>query len=128
MSSSLHEVLEQMTREFPGCLHTSVIDADTGLALAAASQSDPLDSAGADAFHSDLYRLSQSALAELPAQTEPRQIVLTSKKAMFLSVAVEPTGYLWLVVARRGTTVGFLQALMRKHTPTIEESVQALVG
>ena len=127
MSTSLHEILHEMAGEFPGCVHTSIVDSDTGLALAAASETDPLDSAGADAFQSDLYRLSRKALQELPSEGQPREIVLTSKQAIFLSVPVETTGYLWLVVVRRGTTIGYLQALVRKHASRVEDGVRALV-
>lgn len=127
MSATLHEMLEEISGKMPGCLHTSVIDSATGLALAACSDSDPLDGAGADAFHSDLYRLSEAVIEGIPTAGEPRELVLTSKEATFVSVPVEETGYMWLVVAGRDTTVGFIQALMRKYVARIEEGLQALV-
>ena len=127
MSVTLNDTLAELSGKMPGCLHTSVIDSTTGLALAASSASDPISSAGADAFHSDLYRLSESVLKGIPTAQKPRELVLTSQEATFVSVPVEETGYLWLVVAGRDTTVGFIQALMRKHISRIEEGLRTLV-
>lgn len=127
MSATLQDMLEELSGKLSGCLHTSVIDSSTGLALAACSDSDPLDSAGADAFHSDLYRLSEAVIDGIPTAEKPRELVLTSQEATFVSVPVEETGFLWLVVADRDTTVGFIQALMRKHVSRIEEGLRTLV-
>lgn len=127
MASSLFELLHQVSEQLPGCIHTSVVDLETGLALAAVSEGDPLDSAGADAFHSDLYRLSQTAAEDFSSGATPDGIVLTSGKSIFVSQPLEGTGFVWLVVTKRETTVGFTQAIMRKKSSQIAESLQALV-
>ncbi len=127
MNASLHEMLKQLAGQLPGCLHTSIIDGETGMALASASEADELDAAGADAFHTDLYRLGRQAVDALPATDDVEQIVITSDKATCVSLPVQKTGYLWLVIAHRDATVGFIQALMRKHVGRIEDSLQALL-
>src|SRR6056297_1414419 len=115
MASTLFDMLQDFSGKVPGCLHTSVVEQETGLALASISESDPLDAAGADAYHSDLYRLTGLALEGTPLSQNVEGIVLSSEDATFVSVPVEDTGYLWLVVTRRETTVGFTQAIMRKR-------------
>lgn len=127
MDASLQDTLKKLAGQLPGCLHTSVIDGTTGLALAASSEVDALDAAGADAFHSDLYRLGRQAAHALPGADAIEEIVITSGEATCVSIPVEETGYLWLVVTKRDSTVGFIQALMRKYVFRIEESLRSLV-
>ena len=127
MAISLFELLHRVSAALPGCLHTSVVDQETGLALAAVSEGDPLDSAGADAYHNDLYRLSVLAAEGLPKSSEAEAIILTGKKTVFVSQPLGETGFIWLVVTGRETTVGFTQAIMRKRAKTLVESLQALV-
>ncbi len=126
MSETLDQILDEISGDLQGCLHTSVIDGATGLALAASSRSD--GSAGADAFHNDLYRLGRQAVDALPGDRQLEEVVLTSQKATFVSVPVDETGYIWLVVAEGATTVGFIQAMMRKHVGRIEDGLAPLVG
>lgn len=128
MSVTLHELLEELAAEFPDCLHTSVIDADTGLSLAANSETDPVDAAGADAFHTDLYRLGRNAARELAEPADVEEMVLSSREATFVSTPVADTGYLWLIVTKADATVGFTQAMMRKHMGRIEDSLGELLS
>lgn len=127
MGVTLQEMLAELSDEVPGCRHTSVIDGRTGLALAAVSETDPLDAAGADAYHSDLYRLGRTALEEMPLSGPTEEVVITGGTNTFVSIPVEDTGYIWLVVTEQATTVGFIQALMRKHVGRVQESVRELV-
>ncbi|MFU8803802.1 MAG: hypothetical protein ACNA8W_08355, partial [Bradymonadaceae bacterium] len=122
----LFELLEDLTRELPGCRLTSVVSQETGLSLASVAGTDPLDAAGADAFHSDLYRITSHALAELDFSQSPQGFVLTGKESIFVSLPLEETGYFWHVATDRRTTVGFTQAIMRKHARRIQESVREL--
>ena len=86
--------------------------------------------AGADAYHSDLYRLLGGVLRDLDSAQTPRGVVLTSREAVFISLPLPlpETGYLWHVVTDRKTTVGFTQAVMRKHASRIEDSIRGLLG
>lgn len=118
----LHEVLEQLAGDLPECLHTSVIDANTGLALLSISEIEARDAEAADAFHADLYRRGGDTAAELSGG-RPREFVLRSQEATFVSTPVATTGYIWLVVTGPDTTVGFIQAMMRKHLARIEQGV-----
>lgn len=127
MSVSLHNLLDELAGELPGCLHTSVIDARTGLSLAASSETDPMNAAGADAFHTDLYRLGSQAASTLSGAEEVEEMVLTSEQGIYLSTPVEETGYLWLVVTEPDATVGFTQAMMRKYLEKVEQSLRELV-
>lgn len=127
MAPTLFDIIQEVTAQVPGCLHTSVVDGATGLSLASVSDGDPLDAAGADAYHNDLYRLTELALEGLPLSGTAKGIVLTSRESTFISAPVEQTGYLWLVVTKRATAVGFTQAIMRKYVGRIEESLQALI-
>lgn len=125
MASSLIEVLKKFAEKLPGCLHTSIVDRSSGLALAAISEGDPLRGAGADAFHSDLYRLSGDLIES--GGPEAAGIVLTSREGTFVSQPLGDSGFVWLVITERATTVGFTQAIMRKWHEEIQEGLQALV-
>ena len=128
MTASLSDMLQDMVDQLPGCLHTSVIDGNTGLSLVSVSDEvDALDAAGTDAYHNDLYRLSKSTLEGSPLTDEVSEVIMTSRQARFVSVPVGDSGYLWLVVTRRDATVGFIQAMMRKHVEKIGEGLSALV-
>lgn len=128
MSASLDELLDEVTAGLPGCLHTSVVAADTGLSLAGASVDDSINAAGADAYHSDLYRLAGSVLEALPAdQKRPAEIVLSSGRARFVSRPLNDGGYIWLVVTEADTTVGLIQAMMRKHVDRLQEALAGLM-
>lgn len=127
MNERLNDVLQQLTGELPGCLHTSVIDAATGLALVEASQAGTVNADGAAAFHADLYRMSRKVLNRLPVGNEPREMVLRGDEATVASIPVGSTGYIWLVITEPDTTVGLIQAMMRKHVSRIQQGVGTLV-
>lgn len=126
MATSLFDLLQRFSEQLPGCVHTSIVDRESGMAIAAVSEGDPLDSAGADAFHSDLYRLSQEALSGT-VPNAPTGIVLTSKEVTFVSRPLDDSRFIWLVVTRRSTTVGFTQAIMRKKIDEVQAAIRALV-
>lgn len=127
MSVTLHELLEELAGHLPGCLHTSIIDVQTGLSLAASSKADPMNAAGADAFHTDLYRLGRQAAEQFSKPGGVEEMVLSSEEAIFVSTPVGDTGFLWLVVTKPDSTVGFTQAMMRKHSARIGQSLGELV-
>lgn len=127
MSASLYDMLEHVNGQLPGCLHMSVIDGETGLALASITTGDLLDGAGVDAYHSDLYRLTGASLDNLPIRAYPEGIALVSEQANFVSTPLESSGYLWLVVTRRETNIGFIQALMRRFGADLEQSLRDLL-
>ncbi len=128
MEDTLQGLLERLASRLPGCLHTSVIDRETGLALASVSETDPLDAAGVDAYHNDLYRLAQEAVVKIPGSSQTQGMVISGKEAVFISNPVGRSGYLWLVVTDADATVGFTQAMMRKHLGAVTESVDELMG
>ena len=128
MATDLNATLQQLADQLPGCLHTSIIDGATGMALVSISSVDPLDAAGTDAYHNDLYRLARSLLEESPVDAGVQEVVITSSEGQFVSIPAAETGYLWLVVTRRDTTLGFIQAMMRKHVEGISHQVQSLVS
>ena len=127
MSVSLHNLLEELAGQLPGCLHTSIIDAQTGLSLAASSETEPMNAAGTDAFHTDLYRLGRQVAGQVSEEGEVEEMVLSSHRAVFVSTPVKGNGFLWLVVTEPDATVGFTQAMMRKHVARVEESLGELV-
>lgn len=126
MASTLFEILGDLQRELPGCRLSSVVDRETGVALASVSSTEPLDGAAADAFHSDLYRVTGGALGALGFGEASGGFVLTGNEAILVSVPLEGTGYFWHVATDRLTTVGFTQAMMRKHRGRVLESLRQL--
>jgi predicted regulator of Ras-like GTPase activity (Roadblock/LC7/MglB family) len=124
---TLNELLAQIAQEVPGCLMTSVVDLDSGLALASVSH-DSLAAAGADAYHADIYRALYRAASALEGAQHPEAVVLMSHHAVFLSVPFGGTTCFWHVVTRIDTTIGFTQALIRKYYHAMEQATRALTG
>lgn len=89
---------------------------------------DPLDTAGVDAYHGDLYHVVGRALSELGYEQSVQGLVLTGKHAIFVSLPLADTGFFWHVATERTTTVGFTQAVMRKHAESILAGLQDLLG
>lgn len=125
--TSLFEILERIARQLPGCRLVSVVNQESGMPLVSVGGGDPLETAGADAYHSDMYRIVARTLADLDMPPDPRGFVLTGKRATFLSLPLGHSGYFWHIATDRSTTVGFTQAIMRKHSALVEQSLQDLL-
>lgn len=126
--SSLYELLEGITHQLPGCRLASVVQQETGMPLVSISGDASLDSAGVDAYHGDLYHVIGRALKELGYEESVQGVVLTGKHAIFVSLPLEDTGFFWHVATERTTTVGFTQAVMRKHASAVQVALLALLG
>lgn len=125
---SLITLLQTIADELPGCELTSVVSLDTGLSLAAATTADPNDAAAADAFHSELYRLTRNALAEAGAVSEIEDVVVQGGRRTFVSSPLGDSGYFWHVSTRSDTTLGFTQAVMRKYRDEVMRGISDLTA
>ena len=119
----LFESLHQFIRELPGCESTSVVSFESGLPLCAVT-SDGSEPSGAHAFHADLYRRIYGALSELQKDDSVDGVVIGSDCHQIVSQPIGKTGYFWHVVTHRTTTLGFVQAIMRKYGEGIENAVR----
>lgn len=126
--SSLYELLEGITHQLPGCRLASVVQQETGMPLVSIGGDESLDSAGVDAYHGDLYQVIGRALGELSFEESVQGVVLTGKHAIFVSVPLDDTGFFWHVATDRSTTVGFTQAVMRKHATSVQHALLTLLG
>lgn len=125
---SIFQVLQQVADHIPGCLMTSVVDGESGMSLASVSpRVDAGAAAGADAFHSDLYRLVQRSMAMLEAEQDIEGVVLVGEAAIFISAPLPQGALFWHVVTDLDTTVGFSQALMRKYLPQVQRAMAYLI-
>jgi predicted regulator of Ras-like GTPase activity (Roadblock/LC7/MglB family) len=126
--ANLMEILNAVSQEVPGCIMTSVVSHETGLPLASVSVSsvNPEDAAGADAFHSQLYRQIRAAVAELGTDQPVEAVVISADHATFVSW---PLGddFFWHVVTSPETTLGFTRAIMRKVSGEVQEGVSDLL-
>lgn len=125
--NSIFEVLQQVAANIPGCLFTSIVDADSGMSLASVSPRGE-DAAGADAFHSDLYRLIQRSMQMLESPQPIEGVVLVGDSAIFLSIPFPNSTYFWHMATDLDTTVGFTQALMRKYSGAVTQSLGQLLA
>lgn len=124
--ANLLDILDEVAREVPGCILTSIVSLETGLPLASVSDVDSEDAAGADAFHSQLYRQIQRAVGELGEGQNVRAVVISADDATFVSWPIRD-GYFWHVVTSPDTTLGFTRAMMRKVYDDVIEGVEALL-
>lgn len=125
---SLFELLHQVTREIPECVHTSVIDRDSGMALASVSPLTSSDAAAAsDAYQSDILRALEQAQDALEISPGLESMMLTSQAHVFIAQPLSQGQYVWHVVTSINTTVGFTQAIMRKHRASLQQSMMTLV-
>ena len=127
MSSTIFDLLEQVAQNIPGCLMTSVVDAQHGMSLASVSR-DSLSAATADAYHSDLYKSLHTSMRMLESTQHVEGIVLVGDDAIFLSFPFEDSSYFWHVVTDLDTTIGFTQALMKKFRPMVTQSLSDILG
>jgi len=125
---TLVDLLNRVAEQLPGCKSTSIVSLHSGLALASVAPGDADAAAGADAFTSDLYRLTANAMQELGSQDSVDNIVIEGKQATFVSTPLGDGEHFWHVVTAHDTTLGFTQAVMRKHRDDIEQSISALLG
>ena len=123
----LMKQLEELKHELPGCIATSIVSVDDGLALASVAD-DHAGSAGADAFHSNVYHLIRTVLDEVNSEESPESIVIESEHLTFVSSPIANTRYFWHVVTNSKTTLGFTHAVMRKFRADLSRSVTDLLG
>lgn len=125
---SIFEILKQVAQNIPGCIHTSVVDIDSGMSLAAVSPGhEALGAAGADAYQSDMFRFIQKANNALDAPQATESIVLIGESSVFIATPFHGTAYFWHVVTSIETTIGFTQAIMRKYQQPLEESMAKIL-
>lgn len=122
---SVFDLLRRIADELPGCILTSVVSMDDGLPLATVTVADNEDAAAADAFHSDVYRTVGRALRELGVQSQVQGFVLQGEQTTYVSLPLG-SGFFWHIATRSDTTLGFTQALMRRHRDQISQSVSEL--
>ena len=125
---ALNTTLEAAAAEIPGLRLTSMVDIHSGMPLFSTGPTDPLDAAGADAFHSDLYRVVSHAMEAIGEGQQPESFVLRGKRSIFVSVPFPRLGYFWHVVTDAQVTIGFTQAIMRKYTAQVERELEELLG
>lgn len=124
MSSTIFELLHRVAHDIPGCLHTSVVDIESGMSLAAISPGqDNLGAAGADAYQSDLFRQIRQASEGLQSKRLPESVVIIGEMSIFISSPFPQTTYFWHVVTSIDTTIGFTQAIMRKYQQPLIDSI-----
>ena len=54
-------------------------------------------------------------------------LVLVGERAIFISIPFPNSTYFWHMVTDLDTTVGFTQALMRKYTGAVMQSMSAVL-
>lgn len=123
----LFDVLQKVADELPGCELTSIVSLDSGLSLACVAPGRDDAAAGADAFHSELYRVIRNALSELGNDAPVDGVVVQGKQRVFVSRPVGGLGYFWHVATRAETTLGFTQAVMRKYQSDVESGLRELL-
>lgn len=124
--ANLLEILDDVSNDVPGCILTSIVSLETGLPLASVSKIDSEDAAGADAFHSQLYRQIHVAVRELSGEQQIRAVVITADEATFVSWPIG-NDYFWHVVTSPETTLGFTRAMMRKSFDEVVNGVEELI-
>ncbi len=128
MNATIFEVLEQVSRTVPNCQYTSIVDMHTGMSVASVMASaDPMSAEGADAYHGNVYHRVARALEALDASQGIESLVLHTESSVFISVPVPDSPYFWHVVTTSATTVGFTQAIMRKHQDTLLRTLSQLM-
>ena len=128
MSATIFEILHRVAQDIPGCLHTSVVDLDSGMSLAAVSPGqDSLTAAGGDAYQSDMFRLIGQAAEGLKSSPVPESVVLIGERSIFISSPFPQTSFFWHVVTSIDTTIGFTQAIMRKYQQPLVESISSVL-
>lgn len=119
---TIFDVLGKISKELPGCISMSIVGLEDGLQLASVSRKEQ-DAAAIDAFQSDVLRVTRRALNELGHEGKVEGVVLSGDEMYFVSLPVSDI-FFWNVVTDGKTTLGFTQALMRRHRKDIETALQ----
>ena len=123
--ATIFDLIGELSARIPDCLVVSVVDARDGMSLATVSAGGD-DATGADAYQAELYRMVERAMAMLDRGHDLESLVLLGEETSCLSAPIESEPYFWFIVTERATTVGFTQALMRKYSPRVAQSVRSL--
>jgi predicted regulator of Ras-like GTPase activity (Roadblock/LC7/MglB family) len=126
--ADLFKLLKEVRNDLPGCKLASIVDLESGMELAAVSEFQGHRTEGTDAFLSDLYRVMHSAMPSFNLEGDVQAVVLDADKTTFVSEPIAETNYFWHVATDHETTLGFVQAIMRKYRERIEEGVRELTA
>lgn len=126
--ADLIKMLQEVRNDLPGCKLASIVDRESGMELAAVSEQKGRSTEGTDAFLSDLYRVMRSAMPAFNLEGEVEAVVLDADETTFVSEPISGTNYFWHVATDHATTLGFVQAIMRKYRDQIREGVSELTA
>lgn len=124
---SLMKLLDRVRGELPNCDMASVVNAQSGLALAASMNAAASDGAAADAFTSQLVRDLAEAANDAGVDGTPEDVVLQGASRIMVLQPLDGSGFYWLVSTAATTTLGFTQAVMRKYRDAIAAEVSELI-
>jgi hypothetical protein len=124
---SLFDFLGAIAADLPGCLSTSIVSLETGLALANVASIHSEDSAGSDAYLALVLQQSADLISSMQIDGPVTSVVVCGDQTTAVSVALGDAGYMWNVVTDSTTTLGFTQAVLRKHTRTAEGLVRSFL-
>ena len=125
---SLFKFLGAIASDLPGCLSTSIVSVETGLALANVSAIDVEESAGVDAYLALALQESDRLIQSMKLNDSVSSLVVRGQRVTVVSVSLGDAGYMWNVVTESDTTLGFTQAVLRKHTQTARELVRTFLA
>lgn len=126
--TDLFSLLKEVREDLPGCKLASIVDFESGMELAAVSDFESHRTEGTDAFLSDLYRVMISAMPAFNLEGDVEAVVLDADETTFVSEPINGTDYFWHVATDHETTLGFVQAIMRKYRDRIEDGVRELTA
>lgn len=126
--ADLFTLLKDVRDDLPGCKLASIVDLESGMELAAVSEFDSRRTEGTDAFLSDLYRVMRTSIPAFNLDGSVEAVVLDADETTFVSEPIGDTNYFWHVATAHETTLGFVQAIMRKYRDRIEEGVRELTA
>ncbi|MGM0556240.1 MAG: hypothetical protein ACQEVA_07660 [Myxococcota bacterium] len=126
--ADLFNLLKEVRDDLPGCKLASIVDLESGMELAAVSEYESHLTEGTDAFLSDLYRVMRTAMPSFKLEGDVEAVVLDADETTFVSEPIGETNYFWHVATDHATTLGFVQAIMRKYRDRIAEGVRELTA
>ncbi|MBW3086226.1 hypothetical protein KEM60_02437 [Austwickia sp. TVS 96-490-7B] len=111
----LMDVINGIDTEVNGFMGASIVDAETGMPLAAKSRRADFDLEAASAYNTEMVKAKQKTIRVLNIQSELEDMLLTLGDQLHLIKMITPTTFVYVAADRQETNLALLRASVNRH-------------
>lgn len=113
--AQLMEVINGIDSEVNGFMGASVVDAETGMPLAAKSSRADFDLEAASAYNTEMVKAKQKTIRVLNIQSELEDMLLTLGDQLHLIKMLDQTTFIYVAANRQETNLALLRATVNRY-------------